>query len=348
MYDVEALKNRRDSIVKKYVNKPKIKPRFEQGLINKGNDYVGVVSEIIFLDTCFDGSNPENRYGLTSILEHPKIFGMQHNDNKQANNAYNGYNEEQVWQLCPSTFGYDGCPICDGTLAKHRKVEYKNRKDTRKNSPVLNTYMTVIELNPKQFNKTTRTEEPIINKATGKPYAMFKKLMPLNFDIKNSSASKIMDLLIDAYTEINPKTGKPYESIRGVKILLKRADDKMSSKIGEPKRYEAEQRKIGLKYKRLTEDELQALCGFTENFKDGVLKKYDNSLPYKYDELFKNITVEEVYSLYGIPYNKPLGLGDNDENEKFLSNSDSKNESLDNVETSDFDFEDFDDDDIPF
>lgn len=350
--NLNELKARQTKVSNQYAktmtNKPK--PRFEQYGFQKGKDFVGSEVEVVFLDTIFDATDPENRYGLNTIAEHPKVFGFQTDEYGKSlvPPNFNGYKEDVVWQTCPSSFGEDGCPICNGDLARSRKIEYKNSSDSKKNIPVLNTYLTVIELNPKNYDSKLKKEVPIINKATNEPYKLFKKLMPLNFDNKNSNAQAIMDVLIDAFSETNPETNKPYNSIRGVKLILKRDDDKMSAKVGAPKRYPAEKGKIGVKYKRLSESELTELCGYSESVKDGETKRYSNAEPYKYEELFKPITVEDVYVKYNIQYKQPEGKGDNFKNEKeaFLNRNSELDElsTLDEVDDENFNFDDdFDD-----
>lgn len=328
----------------------KPKPRFEQEVYpsKDGKSYVGAVSEIVFIDRCFDPNKEDGSNGLISTMEHPKILDKQVDENgiSKVPKGFQGYHEAVVWESC-ALAANENCPICDGRVAKANKVVYHKQSDERtKNKSRLHLYMTIIELDPKKYNKETKTLEPIKN-SDGKPYKMFKKLLPLDFDTKGSTANRIIEVLLDAFSEINPETGKPYNSIRGVKLLLKRADDKMSHKIGEPKRYDSEKKGIGLKYKRLTEEELVELCGYTENRVDGETKRYSNAEPFDYEKVLPIKTEEELCLKYNVPYNKPVGKGDNNHtfNNKSNDDDDSNGDKfLEDVMDEDFNF----DDDIPF
>lgn len=352
--ELQALKDQEQKINSE--KNKKAKPRFEQEVFptKDGKGYEGSVSEVIFLDREFDPEKEDGSNGLIAVLEHPKILGKQVDEYGKPTTpkGFQGYNEVVVWESCAQGSGVGSCPICDGRLAKLNKVVYHKASDQiTKNRSKLHIYMTVVELNPKKYNKETKKLEPI-KKQNGSNYEMFKKLLPLDYSAKGSTARRIEEVLLEAYYEINKETGKPYNSIRGVKMLLKRGDDKMSHKIGEPKRYDPEGKKgLGLRYKRLTEDELNDLCGYTENKVNGETKRYSNSEPYDYEKVLPLKSEEDLCIKYGIPYTKPVGQGDNQNN--ILNNSNDDNDELDDKELNDIKDEDFDfpddiDDDIPF
>jgi len=354
LQELKALKEQEQKINSEKNKKPK--PRFEQEvfLSKDGKNYEGATSEVIFLDRDFDPEKEDGSNGLIAVAEHPKILGKQIDEygKSKVPKGFQGYHELVVWESCAMSSGIGTCPICDGRLAKVNKVVYHKASDEiAKNKNRLHIYMTVVELNPKKYNKETKKLEPI-KKQDGSNYEMFKKLLPLDFSAKGSTAKRIEEVLLEAYYEINKETGKPYNSVRGVKMLLKRGDDKMSHKIGEPKRYEPEGKKgLGLKYKRLTDDELNELCGFTESKVNGETKRYSNSEPYDYDKVLPLKSEEDLCIKYGIPYTKPVGQGDNNNN--ILNNSNDDNDELDDKELNDIKDEDFDfpddiDDDIPF
>lgn len=287
--------------------------------IRRAKQNLGQVDEFIILDKNFNPKLPD--CGLPAVLEHSKV---------ETDQMYNGNGmsftiKQDIWQQCAGASG-ESCPVCDGRVTK----VYGGTENS--NNPQVNIYLTVLQLAPKRKNGT-----PIMNKE-GVPYPAIKYLLPLRSGVDNSNLNTILDTLQDAYIQKHPKTGKPLNTIYGVKLKLKRGTDKMSPIIGEPVRYDAVgEQSVGDKFKRVSRKWLVENFGHEARTDDNgkVYAEKDSYIePYDYEKVFAEVGEQGICEKYGVPYTPPAAQNDN--------------AMYDEPEDTGFDDVEFDDDDIPF
>ena len=262
----------------------------------------GHVDEVLILDTDFDPDlTPESGrgyYGLPFVWEHVK------HKNGRANQK-SGYPESKdIYQQC--TVDNGSCPGCDGRLLEKLGKFGSDARLTRD----FNVYTSILHLKPKD-----RFGEPVnytTGEREGKVIPYVKCLMPLQNN-RDSNLNAIMDVLIDAYWENNPETGKPYKSIYGVKLRLKRTSNMVP--VGEPIRFPKKEGEKGapVKFKRLSFEEMRDTYGSAAVDKGKYKIPANNYITqYDYEKVFPaDLHEKDVCEKYGIPYAPPAAQNDN-------------------------------------
>lgn len=277
----------------KPVKAPKIIKRFKQSA-------EGHIDELIILDTDFNPDDKTGYFGQPYVWEHVKY--------KNGKLGAAGYPESKdIYQQCSLSEG--SCPGCDGRLLNKLGNYGKDAKITRD----YNVYLSAIHLNPK--NNKGEKETYYSGDRQGQVIKQVKCLVPLQQN-RDSNLTAIMDVLTEAYWENNPQTGKPYKSIYGVRIRLKRTAKMVV--IGEPIRYPKKdgEQGAGDKWRRISAKKLQELYGSTAvtNDQGNIVIPANNYITqYDYGKIFPYALHEkDICEKYNIPYTPPAGQGDND------------------------------------